>query len=88
MLHRAHHPLTLLNDGLQCSNLRCNVRPVCLRSSDLVVADFGCGEAKLALEVENKVHSFDLIALNDRVTVCDISEVRGHVTPGVFTLVC
>ncbi|CAB0013870.1 unnamed protein product [Nesidiocoris tenuis] len=37
-----------------------------------IIADFGCGEAKLALELsQNKVYSFDLVALNDRVTVAD-----------------
>jgi len=39
----------------------------------LVVADFGCGEAMLAARCKQKVHSFDLVALNDRVTVCDIA---------------
>ncbi|XP_075054574.1 ribosomal RNA-processing protein 8 isoform X3 [Mixophyes fleayi] len=45
------------------------------RSSSLVLADFGCGDALLARSVRNKVHSFDLVALNDHVTVCDIAEV-------------
>lgn len=41
-----------------------------------VIADLGCGEAKIAQELtRNKVHSFDLIALNDRVTVCDMSKL-------------
>ena len=31
-----------------------------------IVADLGCGEAKLALEVKNKVHSFDIIKHNQR----------------------
>merc|ERR1711935_31133 len=37
-----------------------------------VVADLGCGDAKLAASVRNTVHSFDLIANNERVTACDI----------------
>jgi len=41
----------------------------------LVVADFGCGEAKLAQSIENKVHSFDFIAANDRVVPCDMKNV-------------
>ncbi|XP_063289499.1 ribosomal RNA-processing protein 8 [Pelobates fuscus] len=45
------------------------------RPPSLVVADFGCGDALLARSVRNKVHSFDLVALNDRVTVCDIAQV-------------
>jgi len=45
------------------------------RPKEHVVADFGCGDAKLAQSVPNKVHSFDLVALNDRVTVCEMSKV-------------
>jgi len=48
----------------------------CLRLDDeAVIADFGCGEARLARSVENKVYSFDLVALNDRVTACDMANV-------------
>ncbi|KAF4518213.1 hypothetical protein B566_EDAN005938 [Ephemera danica] len=43
------------------------------KSSSLVIADFGCGDARLAASVPNKVHSFDLVALNDRVTPCDMA---------------
>jgi ribosomal RNA-processing protein 8 len=39
------------------------------------VADFGCGEAKLAQQVSNKVHSFDFVSLNDLVTKCDMKNV-------------
>ncbi|XP_077307435.1 ribosomal RNA-processing protein 8 [Lithobates pipiens] len=55
----------------------------------LVVADFGCGDAQLARSVRNKVHSFDLVALNDLVTVCDIAQVPlsdGIVDIAVFCL--
>ncbi|XP_077397303.1 uncharacterized protein rrp8 [Festucalex cinctus] len=41
----------------------------------LVVADFGCGDCKIALSVKNKVHSFDLVATCDLVTVCDMAHV-------------
>jgi len=48
----------------------------CLRLGDeAVIADFGCGEARLARSVENKVHSFDLVAANDTVTACDMANV-------------
>uniref|UniRef100_L7M0R4 Ribosomal RNA-processing protein 8 n=1 Tax=Rhipicephalus pulchellus TaxID=72859 RepID=L7M0R4_RHIPC len=41
-----------------------------------VIADLGCGEAKIARELtRNKVHSFDIVALNDHVTVCDMSKL-------------
>ena len=45
------------------------------RPANLVVADFGCGEARLAQSVKNKVHSFDLAKTNERVTVCDMRSV-------------
>ncbi|KAK7067035.1 25S rRNA (adenine645-N1)-methyltransferase [Halocaridina rubra] len=39
-----------------------------------MVADFGCGEALLAENVpQENVHSFDLVALSPRVTVCDMA---------------
>ncbi|KMQ98106.1 ribosomal rna-processing protein 8-like protein [Lasius niger] len=40
---------------------------------DNVIADFGCGEALLAASIPHKVHSFDFIALNDRVKACDMA---------------
>lgn len=40
---------------------------------DYVIADFGCGEAKLANSVTQKVHSFDFVAMNDKVTACDMA---------------
>uniref|UniRef100_A0A8C4NA44 Ribosomal RNA-processing protein 8 n=1 Tax=Eptatretus burgeri TaxID=7764 RepID=A0A8C4NA44_EPTBU len=43
--------------------------------SHLRVADFGCGDARLARSVPNKVYSFDLVALNSDVTVCDMAKV-------------
>ena len=42
---------------------------------DTVVCDFGCGEAKLAESVKQRVHSFDLVAINERVTACDMAHV-------------
>jgi len=41
-----------------------------------VVADMGCGEAKIAKELGTRliVHSFDLVALNKYVTVCNITK--------------
>ena len=42
-----------------------------------IVADFGCGEAKLAqtLQEVHTVHSFDLVAGNKFITACDIAHV-------------
>lgn len=45
------------------------------RPKTLIVADFGCGTAKLAKSVRQKVHSFDLIAVDDTVTACDVAHV-------------
>lgn len=44
-----------------------------------VVADFGCGQAKLARSVSTdryKVFSFDFVAVNDHVTACDMSNTK------------
>lgn len=38
-----------------------------------IIADMGCGDAKIAATVPNKVHSFDFKARNSRVTQCDMS---------------
>ena len=43
--------------------------------SECTVVDMGCGEALLAASVPHDVSSFDLKALNDRVTVADMSKV-------------
>jgi hypothetical protein len=38
----------------------------------MVIGDFGCGEALLAANIENKVFSFDHVAINENVTACDM----------------
>ena len=43
------------------------------QDSKCVIADLGCGEARLARSVPNPVHSLDLVAANDMVTVADIA---------------
>ncbi|XP_014219552.1 ribosomal RNA-processing protein 8 [Copidosoma floridanum] len=40
---------------------------------EYVIADFGCGDAKLADSVPQTVHSFDLVAVNDKVKACDMA---------------
>lgn len=42
-----------------------------------IVADMGCGDARLALRLDKVaiVHSFDLVAVNERVTACDMAHV-------------
>lgn len=41
------------------------------------VADMGCGDARLVslLGEDFKVYSFDLVAINENVTVCDMAHV-------------
>ncbi|KAI3354112.1 hypothetical protein L3Q82_018663, partial [Scortum barcoo] len=59
------------------------------KPSSLVVADFGCGDCKIARSVKNKVHSFDLAAACELVTVCDMANVPlrdGSVDIVVFCL--
>ena len=43
--------------------------------SDLIIADFGCGEAKLAQSVLHTVHSFDLVSVNSNVIACNMAHV-------------
>nr|WP_242024585.1 zinc-ribbon domain-containing protein [Trichocoleus sp. FACHB-591] len=47
------------------------------KRSDLVVADFGCGEALIAKALVGKhtIHNFDFIAINDSVIECDMARV-------------
>lgn len=40
-----------------------------------MVADFGCGDARLAESVSNTVHSFDLVSRKPIVTACNIADV-------------
>ncbi|XP_010575027.1 PREDICTED: ribosomal RNA-processing protein 8 isoform X2 [Haliaeetus leucocephalus] len=49
------------------------------RPASLVVADFGCGDCKIASSVRNKVHSFDLVPLSPLVTVCDMAK-KEHIS--------
>jgi len=44
--------------------------------ADMIVADFGCGDARLSASVpQTMVHSFDLVAANERVTACNMENV-------------
>lgn len=60
------------------------------KSKSVVVADFGCGDAKLAQAFpEIKIHSFDLIAVNQYVTACDMAHTNlanGSVDIAIFCL--
>ncbi|PNF14020.1 hypothetical protein B7P43_G03581 [Cryptotermes secundus] len=59
------------------------------KSSGLVVADFGCGDAHLAQSIPNKVHSFDLVARSKEVTACNMAHTplsNASVDVAVFCL--
>ncbi|OVA20602.1 Methyltransferase-related [Macleaya cordata] len=43
------------------------------RNPSLTVADFGCGDARLAKNVKNKVFSIDLVSNDPSVIACDMS---------------
>uniref|UniRef100_A0A915IL12 Ribosomal RNA-processing protein 8 n=1 Tax=Romanomermis culicivorax TaxID=13658 RepID=A0A915IL12_ROMCU len=40
-----------------------------------IIADIGCGSARLSQSVPQVVHSFDLVAANENVTACDMADV-------------
>lgn len=44
-----------------------------------MVADFGCGDCRLASSIRNPVHCFDLASLDPRVTVCDMAQVNSFI---------
>ncbi len=48
------------------------------KRSNLIVGDFGCGEALIAKALTGKhtVHNFDFIAINDSVIECDMTRVH------------
>lgn len=60
------------------------------KNESITVADFGCGDAKLAQAFpEIKIHSFDLIAVNQYVTAGDMAHTglaNGSVDIVVFCL--
>ena len=47
----------------------CKARP------HLIIGDFGCGEALIAKELDNKFYSLDHVAINDDVIACDLAYV-------------
>lgn len=61
MLHWPEQPVNIITKWLRD------------RSSSLTVADFGCGDARLARSVKNKVWSLDLVAHDPSVIACDMS---------------
>lgn len=46
---------------------------VCLRPKTFVIADFGCGEGRLAKAVPQKTYSLDLVAHRHEIIACDMA---------------
>ena len=75
-LYEAYH------DGFRSQSARWPQNPVAViarwlksKPATWEIADLGCGDAQLAARAAQKVHSFDLVAANSRVTACDIANV-------------
>ena len=49
------------------------IKWILAQSKDIVIADMGCGDAKIANTVTNTVYSFDFKARNQKVIECDMS---------------
>ncbi|KAF8063845.1 ribosomal RNA-processing protein 8 [Scenedesmus sp. PABB004] len=59
------------------------------KPAEWVVADFGCGDARLAASVRQRVHSLDLVATAPGVVACNMAATPlapGSVTAAVFSL--
>ncbi|KAG6548270.1 hypothetical protein Mapa_010321 [Marchantia paleacea] len=59
------------------------------RSPNLVLADFGCGDARLAKSVPNKVFSLDLVSSDPSVIACNMAKtplVTSSIDVAVFCL--
>ncbi|OIT36983.1 PREDICTED: ribosomal RNA-processing protein 8 [Nicotiana attenuata] len=61
MLHWPEQPVNIITKWLKD------------HSPSLVVADFGCGDGRLARSVKNEVWSLDLVANDPSVIACDMS---------------
>ncbi|XP_041128479.1 ribosomal RNA-processing protein 8 [Polyodon spathula] len=96
LFHEDHTSFEIYHRGFTAQVARWPHNPVdsiisYIRSKppSLVVADFGCGDCKIARSVKNKVYSFDLAPVNNLVTVSDMANVPlpdGSVDIAVFCL--
>ena len=74
LLLRAHTIRKLLASSSQVEKWPTNpvdraIQWIRARDPSLVIADLGCGEARIAATVPNTVHSFDLVARNSHGTM-------------------
>lgn len=44
------------------------------RPKNYIIADFGCGEGRLAESVFQKTYSLDLVAANESIIACDMAQ--------------
>ncbi|XP_059819504.1 ribosomal RNA-processing protein 8 isoform X2 [Hypanus sabinus] len=73
--HLYHHGFTAQLERWPENPVQRIIHYIKRRPRSAIVADFGCGDCKIARSVGNRVYSFDLVALNDLVTVCDMAKV-------------
>ncbi|XP_076360204.1 uncharacterized protein LOC143252245 [Tachypleus tridentatus] len=86
MFHNDPDSFKLYHKGYKIQVSKWPINPVNIIIQDIekvplnaVIADFGCGEAKIAQTfVNRRVYSFDLLAVNEYVTACDIAKVPLH----------
>ncbi|XP_072900531.1 ribosomal RNA-processing protein 8 [Hemitrygon akajei] len=73
--HLYHHGFTAQLERWPENPVQRIIHYIKRRPRSAIVADFGCGDCKIARSVGNRVYSFDLVALSDLVTVCDMAKV-------------
>lgn len=59
------------------------------RPKTAVIADFGCGEGRLAKAVPNKTYSLDLVAQHHEIIACDMAKTpleTGSIDVAVYCL--
>lgn len=85
------NPLNVIIEKLQSTFRNMSTKK---RSQKITVADLGCGEARLGAELTGEfggfvtVKSFDLVAANDTVTACDISNLPLEAKSVDFVVFC
>ncbi|XP_013790422.1 ribosomal RNA-processing protein 8-like [Limulus polyphemus] len=86
MFHNDPASFKVYHEGYKLQVSKWPINPVNIIIQDIekaplnaVIADFGCGEAKIAqIFVNRRIYSFDLLAVNEYVTACDIAKVPLH----------
>lgn len=58
------------------------------KHSNAIIADLGCGEARLSESVKNKVYSFDLVSTKKSVIACNIAHTPLQLTSVDIVVFC